>query len=359
MIELNELKKTVESGCSFLEKQGGVKQFEVFASANRLNVLRIAFATNVPNNAIEESKSIESLGLSVHVLFWDGKVGFGKTDAELSMKGIRNAFEKAKINAVFDSDFKSFPEPVKEKKKKPVFDKKIMDLDEEKAIQSAYDCLDGALSALEKKKFSSNMNLTGELNYLSEQMSVKNSNGIDSFDQTTIALATLTTILEKRPNISGMWFDSATVLKKLEPFKTGKISAQKALSMQEAKKISSGEFDVVFGRVAVAELLYSRFDVGLNSIDLKASPFTDSLGEAVAVPDLSIFDDGTLEGEIGTKTVTDEGLSTGKTEIIKNGKLVNFLSNDYYSKKFLEKNFVARNGFRGGGPGRHHDSAPG
>ncbi|MEK6942169.1 MAG: metallopeptidase TldD-related protein, partial [archaeon] len=251
-----------------------------------------------------------------------------------------------------------FAEPAKGKQKKPVFDKKIMELDEEKAIQSAYDCLGGAISELERKKIGGHLNITGEIDYIAERMAVKNSNGINASDQGTIALATLTTILEQRPDLSGMWFDSSTKLEKLDAAKAGKTSAQKALDMQSPQKIDSGEYSVVFGRVAVAELLYSRFDVGLNAIDLNASPYINRLDSMVASEKLSIADDGAFEGAIGTKTVTDEGLPTGKTKIVEKGKLVNFLANDYYAKKFGDKRFSARNGFRTGGGGRHHDSRP-
>ncbi len=359
MVELNELKAVAEKGFSFLEKQRGLKEFELFVSSNQLNVLRIAFATNVPNNALEEPKSMESFGLSVRALFDNGKIGFGKADGELSIKGVGQAFAKATRNAVLDNDFKSLPSKVKGKKTKPVFDKKIMNLDEKKAIESAYDCLDGALSSLEKKKVAGNLNITGELDFLGEQMVVKNSNGIDAFDQNTIALATLTTILEQKPDISGMWFDSSTSLKKIDAYKTGQTSVQKALGVLDAKKIDSGEFSVVFGRLAVAELLYSRFDVGLNSVDMNATPYVNRLGSKIATDNLSISDDATLKGIIGSKSVTDEGIPTAKVPIVKDGVLVNFLANDYYSKKFSQKNFEPRNGFRGGGSGRNYAVGPG
>lgn len=353
---LNELLEAVERGHSFIEKQSGVKEFEVFASNNTLNVLRIVFATNVPNNALEEPKSLQSSGLSVRVLFDDQKTGFGKTDADISLGGIKSAFEKAKKNRVLDTDFKSFPQPDSRKPAKPVFDKNILELNEEKAIDSAYKCLDGALTVLEGKKVSDNLNITGEINFLSEQMAVKNSNGVNAVDQNTIGFSTLTTILEKKPDIAGMWFDSSTQMKKLDTFNTGRESALKAVKMLGPKKIDSGNYSVVFGRLAVAEMLYSRFDVGLNSIDLNASPYINRLDETVASEKLSIQDDGMLEGAIGSKTVTDEGICTGKTKIIDNGKLVNFLANDYYAKKFGDPRFKPRNGFRGGG--RHHDSSP-
>src|SRR3989338_3837525 len=141
MIPLNELKSAVEDGLRKIEKNKDVKEAEVFASSNRLNVLRICYASNIPSNALEEPKSLENFGLSVRVHFKDGKIGFGKEDSSLDSKAIDSAFAKARKNAVMDRDFKSLPQPSKKKNAKVKFDKEIMDLNEEKAIEQAYDCL--------------------------------------------------------------------------------------------------------------------------------------------------------------------------------------------------------------------------
>ena len=95
MITINELKKITQDGTRFLEKKQGVKEVEVFASANVLNVLRIAYCSNIPSNGLEEPKSIEDFGLSVRVLFSNGKTGFGKENSSLSMEAVKKAFEKA------------------------------------------------------------------------------------------------------------------------------------------------------------------------------------------------------------------------------------------------------------------------
>ena len=359
MIKLNELKAAVEDGLRKIEKNKDVKEAEVFASSNRLNVLRICYASNLPSNALEEPKSLENFGLSVRVHFKDGKIGFGKEDSNLDKNAIGSAFEKARKNAVRDNDFKSLPMPSKKKNAKVKFDREIMELNEEKAIEQAYDCLDGALSLLEKKKFYRNMNITGELNFIAERMAIENSNGIKESDETTISLATLTTIFEINPDVSGMWFDSSTKLSRLDANAAGRISAEKALNLVGGRKVDSGNYDVVFGRVAVADLIYSRFEVSLNSVEVKATPYIDSLGKKIGPDSLGIYDDGTLEGAIGTKKVTDEGLPTMKNEIVKDGVLQTFLSNDYYSKKFTDRKYAPSNGFRSGGAGRHYDSEPG
>jgi len=360
MISLNELKAAVEEGLRAVEKKQGVKEAEVFASSNRLNVFRICYSSNIPSNALEEPKSQEGFGLSVRVLFDNGKIGFGKEDSELSMEAVKSAFEKAKASSVLDKDFHGLPAQGEKPSASLKADKRILELDEEKAIDSAYACISGAFDALKAKDFRKNVNLTGEVDFLAERIAVANSNGVSEWDENSISLATLTTILELEKDVSGMWFDSATALNKLNTYEAGKTSAEKAQALIKAESVGSGTYDVVLGRLAVADLFYSRFEVALSSIDAKASPFIDKLDKVIGSEKLTIFDDGLLSGEIGSKRVTDEGLATGRTELVRNGKLVNFLANDYYAKKFSsDKRFNSRNGFRFGGGGRHHDSEPG
>ena len=82
MIELKEMQDIARDGIKLLEKKKGVKQAEVFVSNNYLRVMRICFSTNIPNNALEEPKSIEDFGLSVRVFFDNKKIGFGKMEGK-------------------------------------------------------------------------------------------------------------------------------------------------------------------------------------------------------------------------------------------------------------------------------------
>ncbi len=361
MVKLEELKNITQQGTRFIEKQKGVKEVEVFASANTLNILRIAFSSNVPSNGVEEAKTLHDFGLSVRVLFSDGKIGFGKQNSSITMDAVKNAFAKAQKNAVKDNDFKSLPEPSKKKIQKCEFDKKIQELDEVKAVDKAYDALSGAINFLEKKNFDKNTNITGEIDFLSEKISVTNSNGVNATDQNTAAYTTLTTIFELDKDVSGMWYDTSIFMKNLDSYKTGEISAEKAYSMRNSESVKSGAYPVIFGSTVVSELLHSRFEVSMGSIEVNASPYTvDLLGKQIADEKLTITDNGILEGAIGSKSVTDEGHPTQKTVLLDKGKLVNFLSNDYYKKKHAElESLQPTNGFRFGGGGRHYTSEPG
>ena len=106
------------------------------------------------------------------------------------------------------------------------------------------------------------------------------------------------------------------------------------------------------------------------------SPFMGKLGQQVASPKLRSTTTALASGLVGSKGITCEGLPTGRTDLIKDGKLVGLLSNHYESQrmqrdpKAKEKlgvdpkdaasALVPRNGFRfARGGGRHFSAQPG
>ena len=99
------------------------------------------------------------------------------------------------------------------------------------------------------------------------------------------------------------------------------------------------------------------------------------VGQRVASEELYLYDDGSMPGLAASRAITDEGVPTGRTDLIKNGVLAGFLSNYYEQQRMLrdpkgaEKLGVdpaeyadaiaARNGFRTGrGGGRNFDAMP-
>jgi len=134
----------------------------------------------------------------------------------------------------------------------------------------------------------------------------------------------------------------------------------------------------VFGRQPVTDILNDLIIPACNSDAFYASatPFLGRLGQRVASPLLSIYDDGARPGLLGSKGITCEGLPTGRTDLIRDGVLRGALTSWYYSQRLLrdpalgeklgaagaeaEAALVARNGFRfGGGGGRDFDTQPG
>lgn len=349
MKNLNELKDSVKDSLAIVEKKPDVKEAEIFASTAEFSLMRICFATNVPSNCIEEPKSDASFGISARIAFKDGSIGFGKSDSALDRKAASAAYEKARKNRVFDSDFKSLPSPGEKSGAKVFSDKKIFSMQPEKAVDLAYECLSGALDYLSEKGAKDNANITGELEFGSERIAVANSNGVFGFDEGSSAFASLTTILEGNEDVAGTWMDCSLSLKRLDAYGVGRTSAEKAFLLKGGSRINSGSYDVVFGSLAFADLIYSRLALNLDALDYSSTPYADDLGKKIAVDSLDISDDGNFKDAMGSCRITDEGLAAGKTDLVKEGTLVDFISNDYYAKKFSKlKKFAPKNGFRAG-----------
>ncbi len=356
MIELKEIRAIAKELLEYAEKKSEVKEAEAYVSANNLNVYRIAYHTDIPSNGLEEPKSEEDFGLSLRIMFKSGKYGMGVSDSDFSRKGFEEAYSKAFESMVLDNDFKGFAKGKKGKPSSVYADKKILKLDEEKAMAKAYELITGAFSAMKKTKFKEGFNITGEMDALAARMAVENSNGISAAEENTECFSTLTTDLEVNPHASGTSFESSTHLAKLDCEGCAAESAEKSLSMQSPKSLDSGEYKVVLSQIAVAELLYSRFDIEIPSLEYNANPFKGREDERIFSDKLSIDDNPSLGGMICSKKYTDEGIPTKKNTIVKNGVFKNYISNNYYSSKKPEwKKYGQTNGFRGG-TGRNYGS---
>ena len=63
-----------------------------------------------------------------------------------------------------------------------------------------------------------------------------------------------------------------------------------------------------------------------TSVAKKASVFHDKMGELIANPVVNAVDDGIMAKEWGSINIDDEGMSAQRTQLIKDGRLVNFLA---------------------------------
>ena len=79
-------------------------------------------------------------------------------------------------------------------------------------------------------------------------------------------------------------------------------------------------------------LLSTTFTVGLNggTVVEKQNPLMHKKGEQIATKSFQLFDDGTNPMKISSESVDAEGVTVGKTEIIKDGVLKNFLFDNFY-----------------------------
>ena len=102
---------------------------------------------------------------------------------------------------------------------------------------------------------------------------------------------------------------------------------RQALVNLDAVPCPAGEMDVVLGPGWNGVLLHEAVGHGLEGdFNRKGtSAFSGRIGERVAAPGVTVFDDGTILGRRGSLTVDDEGTPTERTVLIEDGILVGYM----------------------------------
>jgi TldD protein len=102
---------------------------------------------------------------------------------------------------------------------------------------------------------------------------------------------------------------------------------RRALVNLESVPAPAGEMEVVLGPGWPGILLHEAIGHGLEG-DFnrkKTSAFAGLLGQRIAVPGVTVVDDGTMPDRRGSLTVDDEGTPTSRTVLIEDGILVGFM----------------------------------
>jgi TldD protein len=102
---------------------------------------------------------------------------------------------------------------------------------------------------------------------------------------------------------------------------------RQALVNLDAVPCPAGEMDVVLGAGWNGVLLHEAVGHGLEGdFNRKGtSAFSGRVGDRVASPGVTVFDDGTIPGRRGSLTVDDEGTPTERTVLIEDGILVGYM----------------------------------
>jgi TldD protein len=102
---------------------------------------------------------------------------------------------------------------------------------------------------------------------------------------------------------------------------------RQALVNLEAAPCPAGEMDVVLGPGWNGVLLHEAVGHGLEGdFNRKGtSAFSGRIGERVAAPGVTVFDDGAIPDRRGSLTIDDEGTPTSRTILIEDGILVGYM----------------------------------
>ena len=103
---------------------------------------------------------------------------------------------------------------------------------------------------------------------------------------------------------------------------------EKALSLLHAQAPPSGTFDVVMDPELTGVFIHEALGHACEADSVKNgdSILAGKLGERIAVEGLNVVDDPTLPGKFGSYIYDDEGIRAKRVDLIKDGVLVNYLT---------------------------------
>ncbi|MGE5856974.1 MAG: TldD/PmbA family protein [Solirubrobacterales bacterium] len=112
-----------------------------------------------------------------------------------------------------------------------------------------------------------------------------------------------------------------------DPARIAEQAARKALALLGADPAPAGEMTVVVGGGFGGVLFHEMTGHGLeaDAVQKGASVYAGRMGEKVAGPLLTAYDDGLMPGEWGTGAIDDEGTPSQATAVIEEGRLSSYL----------------------------------
>jgi PmbA protein len=391
---VEELGRAARAAFDLAQTRPDVLEVEVFVAANAALLTRLNYTSHIPCNGVEEPKSVESFGLGIQAVFAAGGarlIGFGSEPSDLSRAGAERALAKARRAAVADPEFVSLPHPSRERRALVDYhDPALMAITDAQLVEAGWTILNGALRTFlassrlaelaggdDERLRRLGLILGGDVTILQERIAIVSTHLPQVQTDESALITAFVTAMVEAAEAKGSGWSTATRLAEFTD-EAGGQAAQAAIDAIGGERVPSGRYTVVFGRQPVADLLNNVVIPACHASAFYSSstPFLGRLGQMVASPRLSIYDDGASPGLMGSKGVTCEGLPTGRTDLVRHGVLAGCLANWYEAQRLLRDRaladklgatgaaaaaaLAARNGFRfGAGGGRQFDSQPG
>jgi PmbA protein len=163
-----------------------------------------------------------------------------------------------------------------------------------------------------------------------------NSNGFaGEYSGTTYSLMVAPIAEENARMQSGYWYSANRRHDKLEDAaEIGRTAARRALRMLGAKKIKTTRAPVVFDPDRAAGLIGTIAGAASGPALYKGASFlVDRLGTQIASTSVTILDDATMVGALGSKPFDGEGLATRRKALVDRGILATYLLDVYSGRK--------------------------
>jgi PmbA protein len=304
-----------------LAEIAGAEEAEIYYAASH------STGVNFKKDSIENAKDRFSEGIGIRAIV-NGAVGFASTN---SAAQIENAVEVAVAEARVresDPDWVSLPSNGNYPTVSGIFDKKVEALELEACIEYSLELIEGT------KEIPGTLPTSGGFTRAKSKQLILNTNGIEVEEEST-AVSGFVDVITVNGQTSTAYDFAVSRSLDIDFFALGKNAAELALKSNDGIKIEPQKTDVIFHPFALSDIIGEALAPSLDADNIQKgrSGLIGKIGEELAVPELSIYDDGLIEAGIETSISDDEGVPSQRTTLIEKGVLETYLYDSYTAGK--------------------------
>lgn len=299
-------------------KQLGADSAEVYLLRNR------SMEVEVCNDRLDEIKQSESQGIGLRILKGN-RQGFAFT-SDLRETAVDRMMQQALANCNYNDrdDSLYFPQCLRTVYPKlNLYDKTIKERSLDEKVELARETTRYALD------YSDRVKRVERSGYEEGEVEIWLANSNDTIlwqNGSYCGLYSLAVGEADDDRQSGYGMDSGIGLADISPERAGRMAGRRAVQMLGSTQIGSGRMDLILDPLIAVQILgiISSCFSG-EAVRKQKSFLAGKLGQTVGSSLLTLVDDGTLEGRLGSAVFDGEGIPTQRTVLLQNGVLQNYL----------------------------------
>lgn len=306
--------------------KAGADEAEVYAATEK--ELTVVFERNDVN--IGKGHEVSGVGIRI---FKNKSFGYSSVNS-LSKGEVEKAVDRAlKLARASPPDkFNELPDKKPLREIKGLFDNESERFSSEQSLEYATNMFNAA------KDYDDRVTIDWcEFNATIGEDAIMSSRGVEAEEKDSSFIYIISGMARDGDEVSSMYylFDGTHQIKEIACEQLAKDFAEKVIKSLGAKKIKSFKGSVILSPLTSEDLIGSSiaYSCDANNVQKGASRFKDQMGKKVASEALTVKDDGTLPGGLGSSSFDREGLPPKPLTVIDRGELSAYLYNTYTAKK--------------------------
>jgi PmbA protein len=319
-------KKDIEKAITDRLSRTGAIDFEIFLSRKKV------VSIGIKDGSIDHFRSSRELGLALRVLK-QGRLGFaylfGPTPEGLARLADQT-MELAGQNDV-DPNYSFHPGSNLPSSHLEIFDESLETIPEKDKIAQVREMENRALGCDPRVKKARR----AEYEEVTNSVSLTNSRGLNLERADTQCTMSIMVLAEDNGSSEMGWeVGAARFYKDLDPIHIGLSAGKRSIQMLGGRPISTGRLPAVLENRVVVDMLGAWAPSFFGENVYKGKSFLKGkIEETVASPSIQLIDDGLYPRGMGSAPFDDEGTPQAKTILVKDGILVSYLFDGYWSRK--------------------------